>query len=333
MESKTGKRILVIGVTTIIMACTMLWSGAVFGQETKYPSKPIEVIVPFSAGGPTDVWTRIAADELSKDLGVPISIIYKSGAGGVNGAVYLASQKPDGYALLAGSVSSIVSAPFFGKEPPYDVFKDFTPISACVNIPNGLMVHSSSEFASFDEFVKFAKENPGKLTCVSPGVGTTAHLAIEVLRMYGIDLTHVPVKGGGPAATTLLGKHVDSGSYLYSAALPYIKSGDMKMLVSTDKIEERPEVPTYRQKGYPEAQGLGSWQGFFGPGNLPNPIRDQLAESVKKVILMPSIVNTLKKAGFGVEYMGADELVKKIANDYDSIGKVVKAAGLGKYAE
>jgi tripartite-type tricarboxylate transporter receptor subunit TctC len=333
MESRRAKERLAIGVMAIILACAMLWGGAVFGQETKYPSKPIEVIVPFSAGGPTDVWTRIAADELSKELGVSISIQYKPGAGGVTGAIYIVTQKPDGYTLLSGSVSSIVSAPFFDKVPPYDVFKDFTPISACVNIPNGLMTHASSNFTSLDDVVKFAKENPGKLNCVSAGVGTTAHLVIEVLRMYGIDLTHVPAKGGGPAATTLLGKHVDLGSFLYSAALPYIKSGDLRILATTDKIEEKPGVPTYREKGYPEAAGLGSWQGFFGPGNLPKPIRDQLAKSLKKVIQMPSIVKALKNAGFSVEYKGPDELEKKIANDYESIGKVVKAAGLGKYAK
>ena len=330
MESKKFK-ILVVGVMVITLSCITLWSEKMYGQE-KYPSKPIEVVIPFSAGGPTDVWTRIVADELSKDLGVPISILYKPGAGGVTGTVYITTRKPDGYTLLAAT-GSFISAPQFEKVPHYDVLKDFTPIAECVTIPMVLLSHTSSNLTSFDAMLKLAKEKPGELTCATAGVGTTAHLVVEVFKMHGVDFTHVPMKGGAVSITSLLGKHVNLILAFPSHAIPHVRSGDVRFLATTDKILGYPGVPTFKEKGLPECDIFSSWQGFFGPGNLPKPIRDQLANSLQKVIQIPSVVKALENAGFSVEYRGPDELEKKVANDYKDIEKVVKAAGLGKYAK
>jgi tripartite-type tricarboxylate transporter receptor subunit TctC len=333
MELKKCK-ILVVGVIVTILSCMTLWSGKANGQERKYPVKPIDVIIHFAAGGPTDVWTRIVVNDLSGELGASLSIQYKPGAGGMIGASYVAAQKPDGYTLLSGSFSSLVSAPFLEKESaPYDVFKDFTPIAACVVAPCMLLSHTSSNLTSLDAVVKFAKEKPGALNCSTAGVGTTAHIILDVLKMYGVDITPVPAKGGGPAVTSLLGKHVDLASVMYNAAVPHIKSGALRILAATDKMAQEPGVPTFREKGFPEADGLGSLQGFLGPSNLPKPIQDQLTNSIRKVIEMPSIKKALEGAGFTVVYLGPDELKKKMADDYKSIDKIAKAAGLGKYSK
>jgi tripartite-type tricarboxylate transporter receptor subunit TctC len=299
----------------------------------KYPSKPIEVIIPFAAGGPTDIWTRIVVNGLTKELGVPISIQYKAGGGGMKGASYVATQKPDGYVLLAASVS-FISAPFFEKEsPPYDVLKDFTPITACIIVPNVLLSHTSSNLTSLEAVVNLAKKDPGKLTCATAGVGTTAHLVIDVFRMHGVDITAVPAKGGGPASTSLLGKHVDLATVMYNAAVPHIRSGAFRLLATTDKIAQEPGVPTLKEQGFPECEGLGSFQGFLGPPNLPKPIQDQLANSIRKVSQIPSVKKGLEDAGFTVVYLGPDELKKMMADDYRNIEKIAKAAGLGKYAK
>jgi len=333
MESKKFNKMLVVGVMVIILSC-FSWSGKANGQEKKYPSKPIDVIIHFAAGGPTDIWTRIVANDLSNELGASLSIQYKPGAGGMIGASYVATQKPDGYTLLSGSFSSLVSAPFLEKEAaPYDVLKDFTPIAAYVVAPNVLLSHTSSNLTSLEAVVKLAKEKPGQLTCASAGVGTTAHLVIEVFRMYGVNLTHVPAKGGGPAATTLLGKHVDLASIMYNAAVPHIKSGAFRILAATDKMAQEPGVATLKEKGFPECEGLGSFQGFLGPPNLPKPIQDQLANSIRKVSQIPSVKKGLEDAGFTVVYLGPDELKKMMADDYRNIEKIAKAAGLGKYAK
>lgn len=331
MESKKYQ-ILVVGVMVIILSCITLWDIA-NGQEKKYPSKPIEVIIPFAAGGPTDIWTRIVVNGLTKELGVPISIQYKAGGGGMIGASYVATQKPDGYVLLAASVS-FISAPFFEKEsPPYDVLKDFTPIAACIIAPNVLLSHTSSNLTSLEAVVNLAKKDPGKLNCATAGFGTTAHLVIDVFRMHGVDITAVPAKGGGPASTSLLGKHVDLATVMYNAAVPHIRSGAFRILAATDKIAQEPEVPTYLEKGFPEAAGLGSWQGFIGPSNLPKPIQEQFATATRKVIEVPSVKKALEDAGYTLYYKNPEELREKIAYDYKELEKIVKAAGIGKYSK
>ena len=323
----------VMGAMVVILACCALWSTVADAQESKYPNKPIEVIVPFAAGGPTDIWTRIVINDLTKELGVPISIQYKPGAGSMTGSYYVAKQKPDGYVLLAASVS-FISAPFLEKEsPPYDVLKDFTPIATCIIAPNVLVSHTSSDLTSLDVVVKLAKESPGKLTCATPGMGTTAHLVLDVFKMHGVDITAVPTKGGNPAATSLLGKHVDLAICMYNAAVPHIKSGAFRVLAASDKMAQEPEARTFPEKGFPEAAGLGSWQGFFGPSNLPRPIQDQFAAATRKVIQIPSVKKALENAGFTLYYMGPDELRQKMASDYRDLEKIVKAAGIGKYSK
>jgi tripartite-type tricarboxylate transporter receptor subunit TctC len=333
MESKKFK-MLVVGVMVIILSCITLWSGKADGQERKYPNKPIEVIVTYPPGGPVDIGTRILVNDLSKELGVPISIQYKPGAGGMIGASYVATSKPDGYTLVSNTYSSLISAPFLEKETTaYDPLKDFTPIVAYGVGANVLANHSSSNITSFDALVKFAKEKPGELTCSTPGAGTTAHFILEVLKMYGVNIIPVPTKGGGPSATSVLGKHTDLGVFLYSAGIPHVKSGALRLLAATNKIGQEPGIPTLKEKGFPECEVLGAWLSLLGPANLPKPIQDHLASATRKVIQMPSVKKALEDAGYTVGYKGPDELNKIFPEEYKTIEKIVKAAGVGKYAK
>jgi len=326
-------RNVLIGAVVAVLSCCALWSTVANAQESKYPNKPIEVIVPFTAGGPTDIWTRIVINALSKELGVPISTQYKPGAGSMIGSAYAAKQKPDGYVLLAASVS-FISATFLEKEsPPYDVLKDFTPIVSCIVVPNVLVSNTSSDLTSLDTMLKMAKQNPGKLTCATPGLGTTAHLVLDVFKMHGVDVIAVPAKGGGPAATALLGKHVDLAICMYNAAIPHVKSGAFRILAVTDKMAQEPGVPTFPEKGFPEAAGLGSWQGFVGPANLPKSIQDKFTAATRKVLQMPSVKKALEDAGYTIYYKSPDELREKMASDYKDLEKIVKAAGIGKYSK
>lgn len=332
MELKKYK-ILFFGMIVIALSCFTLWGGKADGQERGYPNKPIEVIVNFPPGGTNDIGTRILVNDLPKELGVPITIQYKAGAGGVIGASYVSTSKPDGYTLLSTSSGPIIGAPFLEKEPPYNPLKDFTPIAFYGINPNTLSTHISSNLTSFDEVVKLSKENPGKLNCSTSGIGTTSHFMLEVLKIYGVDITHVPAKGGAPGVTNVVGKHVDLGIFLYVQTLPHVKSGALRILATTNKMPQEPGVPTFKEKGFPEIESLGVWQGFLGPPNLPKPIVDQLANSIRKVVQIPSVMKALEAAGFSVEYMGPDEYKKRIAEDCMIIEKVVKAAGLGKYSK
>jgi tripartite-type tricarboxylate transporter receptor subunit TctC len=333
MESRKSK-IWVVGTMIILLSCFTLWSGKAIGQEGKYPNKPIEVIVNFPPGGPVDIPARIITNELSKELGVSITLQYKAGAGGMIGGAYVSTSKPDGYTLLFTSISSIISAPFLEKEAAaYDPLRDFAAIASAVVIPNVLTTHTSSALTSLEVVMKTAKDKPGTLTCATPGAGTTAHLILEVFKMHGINMIAVPTKGGAPAATSALGKHTDMGIHLYSAAIPHVKSGGLRLLATTDKMAQEPNIPTFKEKGFPEASILGSLMGFLGPHNLPKPVQDQIASSTKKVIQMPTVKKALEDAGYTVDYRGPEEMTKKNAEDYKGIDLLAKAAGLGKYSK
>jgi|MudIll2142460700_1097286.scaffolds.fasta_scaffold01610_3 tripartite-type tricarboxylate transporter receptor subunit TctC len=325
--------ILVMGVCVVTLCCIGFLSGTAHAQA-KYPTKPIEVIINYPPGGPTDIPARLITAELAKELGTQITMQYKPGAGGMIGGAFVSTAKPDGYTLLFTSISSIISAPFLEKETaPYDPLKDLTPISSAVVIPNVLTTHMSTPLTSIDVVLKAAKEKQGTLTCATPGAGTTAHLVLEVFKMHGINIIAVPTKGGGPAATSALGKHTDMGIHLYSAAIPHVKSASLRLLATTDKMAQESKVPTFKEKGFPEASGLGSMMGFLGPANLPKAIVDQLAVATSKVVQMPAVKKALEDAGYTVDLRGPDELAKKNAEDHKYVDVIAKAAGLGKYGK
>lgn len=332
MKSRLS-RAFVIGVALVLVGFVFCFSKAE-AQAGKYPTKAIEVIVNYPPGGPVDIPARIITSELSKELGVPITIQYKPGAGGMIGGAYVATAKPDGSTLLFTSISSIISAPFLEKDTPaYDIFKDFTPIVSTVVIPNVLVTHISSPLTSLEAVLKTAKEKPGSLTCSTPGAGTTAHLVLNVFKMHGIDIIAVPSKGGAAAATSALGKHTDLGIVLYSGAIPHVKSGQMRLLVTTDKMAQESKLTTFKEKGFPEASVLGSLMGFIGPHGLAKATQDQIANATNKVVQMASVKKALEDTGYTVDYMGSEELTKRFGEDYKAIDKIAKAAGLGKYAK
>jgi len=321
--------IIVIGMIIACLSSVNLWISKAEGQEKRFPSKPIELINNTPPGGPLDNGARIITGELTKELGVAISLSYKTGAGGLTGASYITTAKPDGYTLLTASSNVFTLAPLLEKEVPYDPSKDFTFIAYYGVSPTVLVSESSSSLVSFDALAKFAKAKPGTLNCGSTGLNTMGHLLIEFLRTRGIEMVHVPFKGAPPTISNLLGKHVDLAALMYSAALPHVKSGELRFLASSHKIPE-PGVPTLKEKGFSEGEALGPGIGFLAPPNLPKPILGQLAASFEKVIRMPSVVASLDKIGIIVDYKGPDEFKKMIIDDYGTMGKIIKAAGLNK---
>ena len=323
-------RIVYLGALALISSYIILCNEPGDAQEKRYPGKPIQVVIPFPAGGPTDQAARIIVNELTKELGVTISVEYKAGAGGVIGASYVATSKPDGYTLLCTAAGPIIGSPVMDKECTYDPFKDFTPMAYFGISPNILAGHTSSKLVTFEDVVKSAKEKPGGLTCATSGVGTTSHFMLEVMKMYGVEITHVPAKGAAPSLTNVLGKHVDFVILLYPPLLPHVKSGDLRLLIATNKITQEPHVPTMALKGFPEGESLGAWNGFFAPSNLPKPVFDQLNSSLRKVIQAPSVITALEKAGFTAEYYGPEDFKKRIERDYRVMEKIAKTVGLAK---
>jgi tripartite-type tricarboxylate transporter receptor subunit TctC len=323
-------RVVFVGMLMAIFSCMMLCGERSEAQEKRYPNKAIQVVIPFPAGGPTDQAARILINELTKEMGVTLSVEYKAGAGGVVGTSFVSTAKPDGYTLLCTAAGPIIGSPVMDKECTYDPLKDLTPIAYFSISPNILAGHTSSKLTSFEDVVKFAKEKPGGLTCATSGVGTTSHFMLEVMKMYGVDITHVPAKGAAPSLTNVLGKHVDFVILLYPPLLPHVKSGELRLLVATNKLAQEPQLPTMGQKGMLEGEALGAWNGFFAPPNLPKPVFDQLNSSFRKVMQTPSVLAALEKAGFTAEYFGPEDFKKRIERDYHVMEKIAKSVGLAR---
>lgn len=317
-------------IIAFAFVCTHHLTRKAMAQGKGYPEKPIEIIIGFAPGGPIDVGTRIVTQELTKQLNVPITIAYKPGASGAISISSVINAKPDGYTLLSLAIPNVIGPPSMEKNPTFDPLKDLTCIAFYANSPTLMSTNTSSKLTSFDVMVKFAKENPGKLNCATSGVGTTGHFMLEYLKIQGVVITHIPTKGATPTVTELLGNHVDLGVTAYPPVAPHIKSGELRVLVSTHKIKQEPEAPTLAEKGFPEAAAFGYGQGFFGPPNLPKPILDRLSVAFEKTMQLPSVIQGLEKVGFTPVYRGPEAFKKQIADEYRIVKEIAKNAGMVK---
>lgn len=269
-------------------------------------------------------------EELKKELKVPITLGYKSGAGVAVGVSSIIHAKPDGYSLLCTTNSSAINLPAMEKNPTFNPVTDLTPIALWAIPPTTLTSNSSSKLTSFDVMARVARENAGKLNCATSGIGTMAHFLIEYLKNRQIIITHVPTKGGSPAATSLLGNHVDLALTAYSAVSPHIKSGQLRLLAVTSKPKEEPEVPTTAEVGIPEATAFEVWYVFFDPPNLPKAILNRLSSAFEKAIQLPSVVDRLKHLGFIPTYKGPEASKQQIIGDYTIMKEIAQSAGMVK---
>ena len=327
MYSRNFQRILYEAMAILFFATV---AGYATAQVKEYPEKQIEIIIGFSPGGPIDVSTRILAEELKKELKVPIILGYKPGSGGAVANLSVIHSKPDGYTLLSQFDSSFINLPAMEKTPTYDPINDLTPIAICAINPSFLTANSSSKLTSFDVMVNFAKENPGKLNCSTSGIATSGHLTLELFKNYGIRITHIPCKGAAPAVIELLGNHVDLAGTALPPIAPHIRSGQLRPLVVTTKLKQLPEVPTWAEVGFPEFMIFGSRLEFLAPANLPKPILTRLSAAFEKVMQLPSVVEAMEKASFIPTYMGPEESREMVIKQYKTIKELAKTAGFIK---
>ena len=329
MCSRIDKRIFLLMMVSVLIA-GLSSAGNAFAQGKEYPEKQIEIIIGFTPGGPIDQSSRIIADGLSKELKVPITFSYKPGAGGGIGVETVIRAKPDGYTLHTTFNSSVINLPAMEKKPSFDPIKDLTHVARCAISQLVLTSNSSSKLTTFDAMIKFAKENPGKLNCVTSGIATAGHFLLEYFRKNGIDITHVPAKGAAPTLTNILGGHVDLALSAYPPVAPYVKSGELRLLAVTSKVPEEPKAPTLTELGFPEATALEIWLGVYGPPNLPKPVLDRLSAALRNTMQMPSVREALEKAGFTPTYDGPDALKRMITEDYKMMKEIALAADLVK---
>lgn len=302
----------------------------VLAQGKEYPEKPIEIVIGFTPGGPIDVGTRIISEGLTKELKVPITFSYKPGAGGGLGVDTVIRAKPDGYTLHTSFNSSIINLPAMEKKPSFDPVKDLTHIAIVAISQLVMTTNKSSKFTSFDAMVKFVKQNPGKLTSATSGLGTSGQFLLEYLKTQGIDITHVPMKGATPTITGILGNHVDLALSAYSPVAPHIKNGDLRLLGVTNRLKDYPDVRTFHELGFPQADSFEIWLGLWGPPNLPQSVLQRLSSALKNTMAMPSVINALDKAGLTATYQGPEELKKIVVEDYKVIREIAGVANLIK---
>jgi tripartite-type tricarboxylate transporter receptor subunit TctC len=296
-----------------------------------YPSRPIRVIVPQSAGGSTDLVARVVVQRAADALGQPVVVDNRPGAGSINGTDIAAKATADGYTLLVVAASFTIT-PNIRKKLPYDVLRDFTPVSQLVTLPHILVVHPSVPVKSVKELVAMAKAQPGVLNYGSSGIGTSTHMAAELfLHLTDTNMVNIPYKGGAPGMTALLGGQVQLYFAAISTAMPHVKSGRLRPLgVSTAKRSVAvPEYPTIAEAGVPGYEHA-SWVGLLAPDRTPPAVIARLNSEVVKVLRTPEVKTLLLRDG--IEALGSSpkEFSGTIGTEFAKWARVVKAAGIQK---
>ena len=293
-----------------------------------WPDKQVNFIVPFSAGGTTDLFGRLLANHMQQKFGKPFIVENRAGAGGNLGAAAVAKAAPDGYTFLVGTVSTHAINPFLYSKLPYDTVKDFQPVSLIARLPNILVVHPSLPANNVAELIAHLKANPDKLSYGSSGAGTSIHLAAELFKIKtGTTMTHVPFRSSGDIMNNLTGGHINLAFDNITLAWPQVKAGRLRALAvsSTARSEIAPDVPTVAETipGFDAT----SWHGLFAPAGTSKPIVDAMAAEMKRILELPDVKEKLFEIGAIAAPMTPDEFVKFIDTERAKWAEVVKASG------
>jgi len=299
------------------------------GHAQTYPAKPVRVIAPFPAGGGTDLFARSLAQKLSGMWGQQVVVDNRAGAGGMIGSEMVARAAPDGYTLLITSSSTISISPQLMRAPPYDPLRDFAPVALIATAPNVLVVHPSVPAKSVKELIALAKARPGAINFGSNGSGTLSHLTVELFKLQaGIDMMHIPYKGGPPAVIDLVAGQVSALFTALPTVYPQVRSGKLRLIAVTGerRLAALPDIPTIAETipGFESVQ----WWGMFAPAGTTAALVDRLNRDVVKILGEAEI--RARFAGEGAEGAGDTpaEFAAYVKTDYERWGKVVKAAGI-----
>jgi tripartite-type tricarboxylate transporter receptor subunit TctC len=296
--------------------------------QAPFPSRPVTMVVGFAPGGGTDTVARILAKSVGEGLGQQVVVENKAGAGGNIATDFVAKAPADGHTILLGNVGSLTVAPHLVAKLPYDPLKDLAPITMAVVFSNVLVVHPSVPAGTLAEFVKLAREKPGTLTYGTSGIGGAGHLAGELLRiMAGIDIVHVPYKGGGPAVQGLLGGQVSAGFLTPVSAGPHLKAGKARALATTGPARDpfMAEVPTVAESGYAGYEAT-NWYAYVAPARTPRDVLERLNREIVRALGASDVRELLAKQGLEPKPSTPDELARTIEREYQTWGRVVKEA-------
>lgn len=300
---------------------------ACLGQD--YPSRAVKILVPFQPAGPNDIVTRLIVPRLSENLGKTFFVENQGGAGGNLGMGAVARATPDGLTLVSVS-STFVINPSLYKSCPYDPVKDFAPITVAAESPHVYFVHPSVPATSMKELIELIKKNPGKYSYASPGAGTPAHLSTERLKLtYGLEFTHIPFRGAGPAVQSVLGGHTPVGCATIPPAYGLIKSGQLRPLVVTsfERFATIAEVPTISEAGIKDQEGT-TFMAFLAPAGTPKSIIDFLYTEIAKVVKSNEMKERFTELGFSPVVNTPAEFTKQIDVEVAMWAKVIRDANI-----
>lgn len=294
-----------------------------------YPTRPIKLVVPFAAGGGSDIVARTVGQKLAESLGQPVVIENKPGAGGNIGTDQVAKATPDGYTILMGVFGPIAVNPSLFSKLPYDPIRDFEPITQAVTVTNMLAVHPSVPANTVAELIEYGRKNPGKLASATGGTGTAGHMASELFKsMTKLDMAVIPYKGAAPAVNDVLGGQVPMTFEALLSTLPFVKAGKLKAIAVTTSTRSSllPNVPTIAEAGL-IGYDANNWYGFLAPAHTPRAVIDKLHREIVKVLALPEVKERL--AGVGAEPVGnsPQEFAAVIRADVAKWKRIVQETG------
>ena len=315
-----------VGSSAVLLL--LLSTGMVAWGQEAFPSRPIQITVPYPPGGTSDLTARFLSPRLAEILKQPVVVVNKPGGAGALGIQSVATAKPDGYAVLT-SPPAIVITPLISQKPGFSL-RDFAPLSLAVSTPNVITVKADAPFKTFEELVESARKNPGKLNYSSAGPGTTPHFVGELFKLETkTNLTHVPMGGEAPAVAGLLGGHVDVSFVSIGAVQKHLQAGTLRALATTyqKRLRDWPDVPTTREKGYPGILAV-AWHGYFVPAKTPPEVAKKLEMALETALKDKDVIVQIEKTGMLVENLNAQEAARFLKEEEERWTRVAKAAGI-----
>lgn len=339
----TKKRFFIIGVLLLlvftVVACNNQEDTSVdegnkveVSEEIKFPEKAMNLIIPYAPGGSSDLSARPVAEFIGETLGKPVVVINRPGAGGSIAAAEVAKSKADGYTLLNGSNGNLEILPYT-KDIGYEV-TDFKPVARTVTAGLTVAVSKDSPFETLQDLIDYAKENPGKLKCGTPGTAGLHHLTLEAFKdAADIDIVHVPFEGANLAMAGLLGGHIDMTTSTTVEVSGHYESGEMKILAtsqasSTDRLEKMPDVPSFTELGLDIM--LGTWYGILAPKDTPDEVVNIISAEIKKAMEDPKVIKACESLTLTPDYLSPEELEAQMKKNTDVNRRILEKIGLAK---
>jgi len=309
----------------ILLIFSTLVIGPSYAQT--YPSQPVQMVITLAPGDTLDLTGRAIGAEMAKVLNIPVLPVNKTGGAGMVGADFVAKGKKDGYTILYINSNIIYSYAANPENVPYNPFQDLEPLCLAVSVPLLIAVQPESPWKSFQELLSYMKQNPGKIRGSSTGVGSVGHFGYEVIRTEtGTEVNMIPYKGASPGLTALLGGHVEVAIPSFSLVQPQMQAGKVRILLTSKKLPDYPQIPTLTQLGYKRDMS-SVWFGFFIPAGVPDPVKKTLVSALEKSIKSSDVAKTVQTLGALEDFKPAGEFKKMMGEEYEIVKNLFKTAG------